>query len=158
MESSLQKAGGGQSVRLIFQKYEFLFAKNGYVLNETVRAVFREFGDLDVQGIPSRSDSIATSSINFSLADEIEDIPLHCIRFLERFINGERLIPIASSNPTRISISNIGKIYCFDDDPFRCCGESIEDFLHGLYDGRVFDDYRVVEISDENWDQYYRQL
>lgn len=158
VETALRAAGWFPGRLMDITKYEYLFIKEGYVLNETVRAVFQEFGDLDLK-IPCSSCSVAHNYLNLSLKDAVDYMLPYTVQFLEKFISDERLIPIGLlSSDICVYISTSGEIYCFYDEPFRCCGENIQDFLQGLYDGKAHDDYKRIEISDEEWDQYYRQL
>ncbi len=160
VEAALRSAGWLPGRLIDITKHEYLFTKEGYVLNETVRAVFQEFGDLDLK-IPCSQSSVAHSYLNLSLVDAVDYMLPYSVQFLEKFTRGERLISIGLLSPyTRVFICTFGKIYCFDDDddPFRCCGENIQDFLQGLYDGKAYDDYKRIEISDEEWDQYWNHF
>jgi hypothetical protein len=148
-EEGLRAAGWFPGRCVDITEYEHAFSLQGYVLTEPIRAAFREFADLELE-FPSHVNPSIKINANFYLMQAIEDMPIGWVRFLERLMNGEKLVPIGLWNGYfRNQISESGKIYSYYD-AFWYYDDSIQGFIEGLYHRGK---HPVVEIPipDESW-------
>ena len=128
-------------------RYEDYYKEKGYVINDIIREVLRNFGGLHFTTPAYNGDGRDT--VHFDAIDGVDSFSFHDTLIFEKYTNGP-VLPIGeccSENVTTL-MAHSGKIYGF----YACLyylGDDIFDFINRLYHAeRMQKRWQIIDVPE----------